>query len=130
MSQRINISSGSPWEDIVGYSRAVKVGDQLFISGTTATNAEGEIVGIGSSFDQTIQCIINIESALKQASYSLSEIVRIRIYVININEWENIGKAINKYFHEIKPAATMVEVSKLITSEALVEIEAEAVKSA
>ena len=128
MSKRVNISSGSPWEDIVGYSRAVKVGDQLFVSGTTATNEKGEIVGIENSYQQTKQCINNIESALNKVSYSLSDIVRIRIYVVNINEWEEIGKAISESFQFIKPAATMVEVSKLITPEALVEIEAEAVQ--
>lgn len=126
---RINISSNSPWEDKVGYSRAVKLGNQIFVSGTTATNDKGDIVGIGNSYAQTIQCIINIEHALKETGSCLNDVVRLTIYVVNILDWEEIGRGINKYFENIKPAATMVEVSKLITDDALVEIEATALMS-
>lgn len=124
-NNRINISSNSPWEDIVGYSRAVKVDKSIFVSGTTATK-DGEIVGINDPYEQTIQCLKNIESALLKAKSSLKDVVRIRIYVLNIDDWEIVGKALNKYFNLIKPAATMVEVNRLITPEILVEIEADA----
>jgi len=125
-SERKNISSGSPWEDIVGYSRAVRIDNHVFVSGTTATNKSGEIVGFNDPYIQTIQCIENIKGALEEAHANISDIVRIRIYVINIDDWEKIGKALNKYFAKIKPAATMVEIKRLISHEILVEIEADA----
>ncbi|MCB0730562.1 MAG: RidA family protein [Ignavibacteriae bacterium] len=125
-NSRENISGNSPWEDIVGYSRAVKFGNQIFISGTTATDNNGKIVGLNDPYEQTIHIIKNINSALKKAGAALKDIVRIRIYVVDINNWEIIGKALSKYFIDIKPAATMVEVNKLISPEILVEIEADA----
>ena len=124
-NKRINISSNSPWEAIVGYSRAVKIDNTIFVSGTTAT-LDGVIVGINDPYKQTIQCIKNIETALTKANASLNDVVRIRIYVVNIDDWEIIGKGLSQYFKDIKPAATMVEVNKLITPEILVEIEADA----
>ena len=127
--KRTNISSNSPWEPIVGYSRAVKMGDHILVSGTTATNDEGEIIGIDDPYQQTIQCIKNIESAVIKANSTLADVVRVRIYVKNIDDWEKIGNAFNLYFANIKPAATMVEVSRLITPEALVEIEADLIIS-
>lgn len=128
-SKRTNISSNSPWEPIVGYSRAVKMGNHIFVSGTAATNDTGEIVGINDPYKQSIQCIKNIESALINSESSLKDIVRIRIFVTDIEDWEKIGNAFYKFFAGIKPAATMVEVNKLITPEALVEIEADAIVS-
>jgi len=126
-SNRINISSNSPWEDIVGYSRAVKMNNQIFVSGTTSTDDHGNIIGHNDPYAQTIQCIENIRTALEKGNSSLSDIVRVRIYVINIDDWEIIGNALSKYFKIIKPAATMVEVNRLIAPEILVEIEAEAI---
>ena len=125
-TNRINISSNSPWEDIVGYSRAVKIDNHIFVSGTTATDKDGTIVGIGDPYKQTIQIIKNLQLALNKANADLTDIVRIRIYVTNIEHWETIGKALSEYFINIKPAASMVEVSKLISPEILVEIEADA----
>lgn len=123
---RINISSNSTWEDKVGYSRAVKIDNLIFVSGTTATDQDGNIVGLNDPYKQTIQCIKNIEFALQKVHAKLSDIVRIRIYVVNINDWEIIGKALSQYFFDIRPAATMVEVNRLITSEISVEIEVDA----
>jgi enamine deaminase RidA (YjgF/YER057c/UK114 family) len=123
---RINISSNSPWEEIVGYSRAVKIDNHIFVSGTTATDDSGNIIGINNPYIQTKQCISNINLALSNAGASLSDIVRLRIFVVNIDDWEIIGKALGESFKLIKPAATMVEVKRLITKEILVEIEADA----
>lgn len=126
MTQRERISSGAKWESIVGYSRAVKVGNRIYVTGTTALGDDGEIVGVGDAYEQAKQCLRNIESALKRLGAGLEHVVRTRIYVTDISRWEEYGRAHGESFREIMPATTMIEVKALIDPRMLIEIEADA----
>jgi enamine deaminase RidA (YjgF/YER057c/UK114 family) len=125
--ERTNYATGTPWEPVVGYSRVVRVGQFVYVSGTTATDAQGQVVGAGDPYRQARQALANLEAALRRAGASPSDVVRTRLFVTNIADWEQIGRAHGELFRDIRPASTMVQVSQLIDPAMLVEIEADAV---
>lgn len=124
---RQTISTGTEWEAKVGYSRAVRVGDQVHVSGTTATNEDGDVVGVGDPYRQTQQALANVESALQEAGASIEDVVRTRLFVVDMDHWKEVGRAHGDLFGDVQPATSMVEVSRLIDPEMLVEIEAVAI---
>ena len=129
MSKRINISSGAKWEDIVGYSRAVKIGNVIEVAGTTAVDEDGNTVGVNDPYEQTRYALSKIEKALQAAGATMKDVVRTRMFVTDISKWEEIGRAHGEFFREVKPAASMIEVKGLINPELLVEIEVTAIIS-